>query len=557
MYVRDDTPDDEARYRARFYFDPNSIDMAQGDHYYIFAAFSDGDYACAVRMRMYGGEYQVHARVRDDDFTLVQMPWYTISDRPHFIELDWQAASAPDADDGYLSLWVDGELKQTLSDLDTDTTLIDEARLGPWRGALAGTQGSNYFDAFKSQKQSYIGPAGVYANFHGAPTQGLAPLTVTFTNTSQSLSEITSYLWDFGDTATSTDPNPTHIYTANGVYTVTLTASGGGDQDTVTKTHYINVTESIFADGFESGYLSAWSGAVTDGGDLGVTGGAALVGESGMQAYINDYRPMYVRDDTPDDEARYRARFYFDPNSIDMAHGDNYYIFVAYSDGVYAFTVRMRMVSGDYQVHTWLRDDDYTLVQTPWYSISDAPHFIELDWQAASAPDADDGHLSLWIDGELKQTVSDLDTDTKLIDEVWLGPWAGIDASTQGSNYFDAFESQKQSYIGPAGVYADFYGAPTQGLAPLTVSFTDTSQSASEITSYLWDFGDMGTSTDPNPTHIYAAEGVYTVTLTASGGTRTPLPRPTISPSPSPSLPTASSRGICGPGRGRSPTAGT
>jgi hypothetical protein len=202
-------------------------------------------------------------------------------------------------------------------------------------------------------------------------------------------------------------------------------------------------TDLIFADGFEAGNLSAWSGAVTDGGDLSVTGEAALVGESGMQAMIDDNRPMYVRDVTPDDEARYRARFYFDPNSITMAQGDDYYLFVAYSDGVYAFAVRLLFNSGDYRVQSWLRDDGYTYVPMSAYTISDAPHFIELDWQAASAPEADDGHFSLWIDGELKQTLSDLDTDTKLIDEARLGPWAGIDAGTQGTCYFDAFESPR------------------------------------------------------------------------------------------------------------------
>ena len=46
-------------------------------------------------------------------------------------------------------------------------------------------------------------------------------------------------------------------------------------------------SDVIFADGFESGNLSAWSASVTDGGDLSVmSGGAALVGGSGLQAVI-------------------------------------------------------------------------------------------------------------------------------------------------------------------------------------------------------------------------------------------------------------------------------
>lgn len=42
---------------------------------------------------------------------------------------------------------------------------------------------------------------------------------------------IDSYFWDFGDGNTSTAQNPTHTYTEEGVYTVTLTTSGGeGDE---------------------------------------------------------------------------------------------------------------------------------------------------------------------------------------------------------------------------------------------------------------------------------------------------------------------------------------
>jgi len=46
------------------------------------------------------------------------------------------------------------------------------------------------------------------------------------------------------------------------------------------------------------------------------------------------------------------------------------------------------------------------------------------------------------------------------------------------------------------------------------VAFTSTAVSAS---SYLWNFGDGNTSTSANPSHTYAADGSYSVTLTING----------------------------------------
>lgn len=57
-------------------------------------------------------------------------------------------------------------------------------------------------------------------------------LSVYFLNTS---SAATNYKWDFGDTKTSTETNPTHVYEKPGRYTVTLTINNDCGTETITK----------------------------------------------------------------------------------------------------------------------------------------------------------------------------------------------------------------------------------------------------------------------------------------------------------------------------------
>ena len=50
------------------------------------------------------------------------------------------------------------------------------------------------------------------------------PFTVTFTATPAGAIKVDSWSWNFGDSHTSTDQNPTNIYSSAGDFTVTLTA---------------------------------------------------------------------------------------------------------------------------------------------------------------------------------------------------------------------------------------------------------------------------------------------------------------------------------------------
>jgi len=217
---------------------------------------------------------------------------------------------------------------------------------------------------------------------------------------------------------------------------------------TITNTPVL--TDLIFADGFESGNFSAWTSNTNDGGDLSVTSAAALADTRGMQALLDDNTAIFVTDDTPNAEARYRARFYFDPNSVSMSSGAAHFLFRGFlGSSTQVVRVEFRFSSGNYQIRAALTNDGSTWTNTNWFTISDDSHAIEFDWQAATGAGANNGSLTLWIDGIQQASLTGIDNDTRRVDRVRLGAVAGLDAGTSGTYFFDAFESRRESYIGP------------------------------------------------------------------------------------------------------------
>jgi len=76
------------------------------------------------------------------------------------------------------------------------------------------------------------------------------------------------------------------------------------------------------------------------------------------------------------------------------------------------------------------------------------------------------------------------------------------------------FQSCKKVEENNQTLKANFSANITAGTVPLSVIFTD--QSINNPTSWQWDFGDAGKSTQANPTHTYNAEGSHTISLTVT-----------------------------------------
>ncbi len=284
-----------------------------------------------------------------------------------------------------------------------------------------------------------------YDTLSSTPTPtATATLTTTGTPTSTSMPTAT-----FTSTATST-PLLTNTPTPTATVTPTRTATNMPTATFTSTPTNTPLPDLIFADSFESGNLSSWSTSVTDGGNLSASSAAALVGAQGMQALINDNISIYVTDDRPTSEPRYRVRFYFDPNSVLMAKNNAHFIFNGFNAaGTAVVRLEFHVLNGQYQIRANVLNDSTSFTSTAWFTISDASHPIELDWHASTAVGANNGGVTLWIDGVQTANLTGVDNDTRRIDRVRLGATAAIDSGTRGTEYFDAFESRRQTYIGP------------------------------------------------------------------------------------------------------------
>lgn len=102
---------------------------------------------------------------------------------------------------------------------------------------------NNYGNCSDSVVKTVTATAKPVITFIGIDSVKCAPpLTVNFNNTTNGI----SYVWDFGDSTSSTQANPSHTYTQFGDYSVTVIATNAqGCIDTLTKKDYIKIRKPI------------------------------------------------------------------------------------------------------------------------------------------------------------------------------------------------------------------------------------------------------------------------------------------------------------------------
>jgi PKD repeat protein len=332
-------------------------------------------------------------------------------------------------------------------------------------------------------------PVAPTVDFSGTPRDGFLPLPVTFSDLSTNGgAAITSWAWTFGDGGTSTAQNPSHTYTVEGVYNVTLTATNSAGSTSLTKNAYITANHVPVAP------VAAFVGSPTSGNvpltvnftDQSIAGSAPITsrawdfGDGGTSTAQN---PSHTYN-TPGS--------YFVSLSVTTADGAN----TASKSGY--ITVNVAPVA-----------------PTANFTSDRTSGFVPLAVQFTDGSTNGGSPITSW-----SWTFGDGGTSTAQNPSHTYTVPGTYNVKLKVANAVGPDSTTKSSYIQasivPVGPTAAFTATPTSGDAPLTVHFTDTSTAGtSPITSWAWDFGDGGSSTLASPTHVYAV-GTYDVKLTVT-----------------------------------------
>ncbi len=207
-------------------------------------------------------------------------------------------------------------------------------------------------------------------------------------------------------------------------------------------------SDLIFADNFNSCNASAWSGGTVNPARLAFNTTSGRNSTCGMAVSVTS-SAAYVIDPSPNAEAQLRARFYFNPNTLRMSRNDIVTIYSGYNTSAQAtVTLQIRPSGSAFQVRAGAMRASRKWSYTSWVALSKAWHSVEFNWIAATAAGANNGSLTLWLDGVQSSTLTAIDNDLQRIASVRLGIVEGMDGTTLGTIFFDDFVSRRTSYIG-------------------------------------------------------------------------------------------------------------
>jgi len=149
--------------RFRFYLDPNSMTIGDGDSFGICTCYSVAGTVSTVYLGYtIASGYQIVGGWKDDEGGWTWSDWILISDVDHYIEVHSVAETGDGNNDGTGEIWLDGSSEDTVANLG-NWGMFDSGLSSMHIGALwtvpASAEGTLYLDELKANDDGgEIGP---------------------------------------------------------------------------------------------------------------------------------------------------------------------------------------------------------------------------------------------------------------------------------------------------------------------------------------------------------------------------------------------------------------
>lgn len=321
------------------------------------------------------------------------------------------------------------------------------------------------------------------------PSAGGVPLEVSFTgNNSTDDKGISSYLWDFKDGSTSTEPNPKHTFEEIGTYEVVLTVE---DEEGLTNTDTVNIKVNEDQNAAPKAIASA----------------TPTTGEAPLEVSFK------ASDSTDDNNVTSYSWDFKDGSPLSTEANPDH-----------TFTT-----AGNYEVLLTVKDENgLTDKETITITVTSADNEAPV---AIMTTNATTGEAPVTV-----QFTGNKSTDDKEVTSYFWDFKDGSTATNQNpSHTFDeagTYEVEltvedEEGLSDTAAVTITVRAAQNEapeakitvdkssGEAPLQLRFNaDSSTDDKEVTGYFWDFKDGRQTRTKNPSHTYEQPGIYEVELT-------------------------------------------
>src|SRR6266566_818828 len=348
---------------------------------------------------------------------------------------------------------------------------------GTFTVALTVTDASSPVQS-KTASHTVTIAATLAADFTSSPAHPTIGGTVSFTSTVTGGTTPYSYSWTFGDGGTSTAANPTHAYATAGVFTVTLMVTDSSTPaQSATASHTVTVSGPLTADFTSSPVHPVIGGTVSF--------TSTVAGGTGPYSY---------------------SWTFGDGGTSTAASPTHAYTAAG------TFTVTLTVTDSSTPVQSKTASHTVTVASALVASFTISPASPTIGQTVTFTSTVTGGttpYVYAWTFGDGGSSNLPSPTHVYTAPGTYTVTLMVTDSSTPTQT-----KTASTPLTVTAPFAADFTFSPSSPNVGQTVTFTSTVSGGKTPYTYSWTFGDGGTSTAANPTHVYTAAGTFTVTLT-------------------------------------------